>query len=198
MIQALFKLHVLYCPFGMCRASLLGVHAVWFDNYSKLFKMNRFTIQHGSFRSGLWSAEGIRKYAGAHPLSLDVVDSRTGILCALPDDPFVHVDDLVVALERRDSEGSFYRVNSLVDKYSISWVPVKIDPKIAEEIDGDKMNANILNEHRDVLKHFSPNRLIQLNPGSDHDLIMYVSSIKHVLISDMYQNRYLPIFMDCR
>ena len=145
-----------------------GPHVTWVDNFSKFMARSVPTVAKGIFSSCLWTGEAVFECTNK---SLDMaikLDQRGEVIPAMPNN--------VLGNQQRVTEGiqyvlsscrSYYDV-SLVKKYDVRNIPLKIDTKRYPNM------KRVIEHKQNSTQNVHPVRLIDHNIGSNDGLISVV------------------------
>ena len=138
-----------------------GWFVQWWDNFSKFQGRQVPTIKRDIFASCLWTGVTVNEYTGPF-VDVSVRKDNAGeIIPAMPSDLFVHQDVMLLAIQEIYNEGREYYDKSLVKRYDIVNVPLKVDTKKFPDL------AATMNSVKNTTKHINPFKLIKHNIGSN-------------------------------
>ena len=142
-----------------------GVFAQWWDNFSKFQARQVPTVRKDIFASCLWTGVTVNEYSGP-PVDVSVRhDDNGAVIPAMPDDLFAHQAKMLLAFDEIYKEGKEFFNNSLVKRYDIVNVPLKVDTKRFPNL------AAALNSVKNTTKYINPYKLIKHNIGSNLGLV---------------------------
>jgi hypothetical protein len=140
-------------------------HVQWLDNFSKFRRHSAPTIAKDVFSSCLWTGSTINEYVGP-PVDVAVRYNQAGsVICAMPDNILDTREAVSNGIRAIHDEGAHYFPVSLVKKYNILNVPLKIDVAAFPSM------SNVVNCNKNTTKQINPYKLIKLNIGSNRGLI---------------------------
>ena len=142
-----------------------GTFVQWWDNFSKFQARQVPTIKKDIFASCLWTGVTVNEYTGP---DVDVSvrrDSNGEVIPAMPSNLFAHQDMMLQGIREIYDEGRTYYNKSLVKRYDIVNVPLKVDTKKFPNL------ANSMNSVKNTTKHINPFKLIKHNIGSNLGLV---------------------------
>ena len=142
-----------------------GEYLQWWDNFSKFQARQVPTIKKDIFASCLWTGVTVNEYTGP-PVDVSVRTDATGaIIPAMPDDLFAHQALMLKGFDDVYLEGREFFSRSMVKKYDIVNVPLKVDTKRFPNL------AATMNSVKNTTKHINPYKLIKHNIGSNLGLV---------------------------
>ena len=142
-----------------------GLYVQWWDNFSKFQARQVPTIKKDIFASCLWTGVTVNEYTGP---DVDVSvrkDNHGDVIPAMPNDLFDQQDMLIQGIREIYNEGRSYYNKSMVKRYDIVNVPLKVDTKRFPNL------ANAMNSVKNTTKHINPFKLIRHNIGSNLGLV---------------------------
>ena len=138
-----------------------GQYSQWWDNFSKFMARQVPTIKKDIFASCLWTGVTVNEYIGP-PINVSVQLDATGeVVPAMPSDLFAHQALLLQGINETYNEGKEYLNNSLVKRYDVVNVPLKVDTKRFPDL------AATMNSTKNTTNHINPYKLIKHNSGSN-------------------------------
>jgi hypothetical protein len=138
-----------------------GQYSEWWDNFSKFMARSVPTIKKDVFASCLWTGVTVNEYIGP-PVDVSVqFDAGGAVIPAMPSDLFAHQASVLQGIDDIYNEGREYYDKSLVKRYDIVNVPLKVDTKRFPAL------AETLNGVKNTTKHINPYKLIKHNIGSN-------------------------------
>jgi hypothetical protein len=138
-----------------------GQYSEWWDNFSKFVARQVPTIKKDIFATCLWTGVTVNEYIGP-PIDVSIQVDNTGeVVPAMPSDLFAYQALLLQGIDDIYSEGKEYLNLSLVKKYDIVNVPLKVDTNRFPDL------SHILNSANNTTKHINPYKLIKHNIGSN-------------------------------
>ena len=138
-----------------------GHYSEWWDNFSKFMARQVPTIKKDIFASCLWTGVTVNEYVGP-PVDVSVQFDATGeVIPAMPNDLFAHQALLFQGIDDIYKEGREYYNNSLVKRYDVVNVPLKVDTTRFPGL------ADVLNNVKNTTKHINPYKLMKHNIGSN-------------------------------
>ena len=100
-------------------------HNLWYDNFSKIYRIHKPTVGKGVYHSCMWTGVALNLYDG-DPVDVSVKHHRDGsVIPAMPDDLFVELYTVTQTIQYIHEQGMFYYDNSLVVKYDVRTIPLK-------------------------------------------------------------------------
>ena len=142
-----------------------GQFVEWWDNFSKFMGRSVPTIKKDIFASCLWTGITVNQYTG-DPVDVKVRNDAHGkVIPAMPDDLFAHAGIVVDGIAHIFDQGKSYLDKSLVKKYDVLNVPLKVDTKRFPA------EAATLNNAKNSTKHINPYKLLRHNIGSNLGLV---------------------------
>ena len=136
----------------------------WWDNFSKFHRRSVPDLKNDVFSSCLWTGVTVNEYTG--PV-VDVGirhDDQKDVIPAMPDDLFAHLHIVKQGISMIYDGGKSMYDTSLVKKYSVNNIPLKIDTKVFPNL------APILNSAVNKTTHINPFKLVKQNIGSNRGL----------------------------
>ena len=141
-----------------------GGFVQWWDNFSKFQARQVPTIKKDIFASCLWTGVTVNEYTGP-AVDVSVRLDNDGIVTpAMPDNLFEYQDIMMQGIHEIYNEGRAYYNESLVKRYDIVNVPLKVDTKRFPDL------AVTMNSVKNTTKHINPFKLIKHNIGSNQGL----------------------------
>ena len=138
-----------------------GAYVQWWDNFSKFQARQVPTIKKDIFASCLWTGVTVNEYTGP-PVDVAVRNDDNGqVIPAMPEDLFVYEDIMLQGIHEIYDEGRERYDKSLVKRYDVVNVPLKVDTKRFPEL------AETMNSAKNTTKHINPFKLIKHNIGSN-------------------------------
>ena len=138
-----------------------GAYVQWWDNFSKFQARQVPTIKKDIFASCLWTGVTVNEYTGPDVNFALRIDDDGLVIPAMPNDLFVYEDIMIQGIHEIYNEGRERYDMSLVKKYDIVNVPLKVDTKRFPEL------AETMNSIKNTTKHINPFKLIKHNIGSN-------------------------------
>lgn len=138
---------------------------LWVDNFSKFKAHNVPTIRKEVFSECLWSGITVNEYTGPYVDPKLKYNDENILIHAMPDDIFVQKDAVHNGIMMLYDEGMMYFDTSLVNKYDVRNIPLKIDTTVYNEL------ATIMNSVKNTTKHIHPYKLLRPNIGSNRGLL---------------------------
>ena len=140
-------------------------HVAWWDNFSKFRAFSIPTLVKDVFASCLWTGITINEYTGP-PVDTSVVYKDGEVVVpAMPATILETRDSVCYNMSQAYDSCSFFFSRSLVKRYGVHSVPLKIDtkefPDLKDVIESDKNNMTFIH----------PDKLMKLNIGSNAGLI---------------------------
>ena len=133
----------------------------WWDNFSKFTRKSVPTIAKDVFGTCLWTGVTVNAYTGP-PVDITVRKDADGqVIPAMPEDLFTHQATIKEGIKYIYEKGKYYHEKSLVKKYDIVNIPLKIDTKKFPAL------AAVLNNSKNTAKHINPYKLLRHNIGSN-------------------------------
>jgi hypothetical protein len=189
----LFSHLLLYvCVFAVCGRDVQSrPHFKWVDNFSHFMSRSVPTMAANAYSSCLWS--GTCDFECLVPGLSDavVVNPQTGVLVpAMPTRLLQHMPSVMVALQYIKDEGWSYYDKSLVKKYDVRNIPLKINTKAYPEL------ATTINSYR--LRNVHPTKLDEINIGSNRGLICILKQLhdEHKMGAQTGSSRYVSLNVD--
>ena len=138
-----------------------GEYCEWWDNFSKFMARQVPTIKKDIFASCLWTGVTVNEYTGPPVVVAIRTDATGAVIPAMPDDLFAHQTLMLQGIHEVYDEGKEYYLKSMVKKYDIVNVPLKVDTKQFPNL------AQTMNSVKNTMKHINPYKLIKHNIGSN-------------------------------
>lgn len=154
------------------RLRLQGNHVLWYDNFSKFRKHTVPTIRKDVFSQCLWTGVTVNSYQGPYVNPNIRYDRQNKIIPAMPDDIFVYKDSVTKGIMTLYDEGSDFFNCSLVKKFEVNNIPLKIDTAKYPAM------GSTINSEANTLKHIHPWKLIEKNIGSNNGLISILRDLQ--------------------
>lgn len=133
----------------------------WWDNFSKFRSHSVPTIAKDVFATCLWTGITVNEYTGP-PVNNTIQFNGDGdVIPAMPDDLFANEEVVLAGIDHIYNEGKLYYDKSMVKKYDIINIPLKVDTKRFPHL------ADTLNSSKNSTKHINPYKLIRHNIGSN-------------------------------
>ena len=140
-------------------------HVLWFDNFSKFQRRQIITAETDVFSPCLWTGVTINEYSGPQ-VDDGVQENADGaIVPAMPDNLFECEDKVKATIDKVYSLGSGYYEVSLVKRFAINNIPLKIDLEAHEEM------REHISPIKGTMKYIHPHKLIKQNIGSNRGLL---------------------------
>ena len=137
----------------------------WWDNFSKFCRRSVPTVKKDVFGTCLWTGITVNAYTGP-PVNHTVrVDANGAVVPAMPENLFKNRKAVLNGINFMYDEGKEYYGSSMVKKYDIINVPLKVDTKKFPAL------AATLNSSKNSTKHINPYKLIRHNIGSNLGLV---------------------------
>lgn len=159
-----------------------GCHALWYDNFSKIYSVKTPSLMSGSWKDCLWTGVAIHRYEGKD-VDMNVRYERGAIVAAVPNligGTAVKVFSAINQSVQYDGE---YLERSLVSTYRVSCVPLK-------PIGKDEDEKKRLRQSRDGMRNLLPQGLIRENIGSNFGLMR--------ILRAFYEDRQMHIPGECQ
>ena len=142
-----------------------STYVQWWDNFSKFCRKSVPTIAKDVFGSCLWTGVTVNAYTGP-PVDNTVRQDATGeVIPAMPDNLFIHQAVVATGLTFIYDQGRHYYDKSMVKKYDIVNVPLKVDTERFPAV------ASVVNSAKNSTKHINPFKLMRHNIGSNLGLV---------------------------
>ena len=168
-----------------------SAHVLWYDNFSKFHAHSVPTLRKDVFSSCLWTGVTINEYIGPE-VNMDVKFNNNSVVPAMP----VNILDQQATVHRWVMSmyglGKEYYDESMVKKYNINNIPLKINlkrypnlkPHIATDIN--------------TMRYIHPEKLIQKNIGSNRGLNTILKDLEqeHKMHRPNQCKRYLALNLD--
>ena len=149
-----------------------GQYVQWWDNFSKFNSRSVPTVLKDVFASCLWTGVTVNEYTGRN-VDVNIRLDPTGeVIPAMPNDLFDYQTVVVGSIAHIHDEGRKYYDKSLVVKYDVLNVPLKVDTKLFPAV------AAVLNSVKNSTKHINPYKLIKVNIGSNLGLVTILRSFQ--------------------
>ena len=136
---------------------------MWIDNFSKIISRSVPSFNGGVFSQCLWTGSALFNHPDSN-IDDKVKYSDGQVVAAMPDDLFNHKDYVMSVIKYMTDRGRTYFDKSLVKKYTINNVPLKVNiqkfPQMSE-IMGNPANS---------FSRVFPADLIDINIGSNAGL----------------------------
>jgi len=146
------------------RKYLSEPHVLWIDNFSKHIARSIPSTDKGVYSSCLWT--GVAVFAHPNKTIDNSVKVVNGVVrSAMPDDIFSVRSSVRYNLSYIMNEDENYYDQSLVKKYNINSIPLKVDVKQFPEM------SNVVNNPVNGLRYVHPHELIETNIGSNLGLV---------------------------
>jgi len=140
----------------------LQPHVAWWDNFSKFHAHSIPTASKNVFSSCLWTGMTINEYVGPKVDDKVTYCPSFHVVPAMPDNICQErsvVDHKILACYNK---GRRYYNNSMVKKFNIASVPLKIDvmanPKMKDMVDNPKNAGRLIHPHRLNSNNIGSNR----------------------------------------
>ena len=145
------------------RSVMDGTHAIWYDNFSKIYGTKTPTFKTGAWTDCLWTGVAIHRYVG--PTLSNNLHTRGGaIVPAMPESLSANMGSILLAMQSAMNFQGEYHDISLVTTMDVQCVPLK-------PTGGDVQLQQQLDESRDGLTNLLPHDLITENIGSNIGLM---------------------------
>ena len=142
-----------------------GLFGEWWDNFSKFHGRQVPTVKKDIFASCLWTGVTVNEYIGP-PVDVSIrYDAVGAVIPAMPDDLFVQQGRMLQGIGEIYAEGKEFYDKSMVKKYDIVNVPLKVDTKRFPTL------ADTMNHVKNTTKYINPYKLIKHNIGSNLGLV---------------------------
>lgn len=145
-----------------------GANVLWRDNFSKFVARTIPTQEKGTFSSCLWTGAALFHYNTENLSDRVRYDRHGAVVPAMPENILVCREAVVDGLRSVVAEGHRYYDNSLVARYDVRTVPLKIDGKRFPD-----MNCTV-NHARSKMSIVHPQELIGTNIGSNRGLLSVI------------------------
>ena len=140
-----------------------GCHALWYDNFSKIYSVKTPSILSGSWKDCLWTGVAIQRYEGKF-IDMKLQHERGTVVPALPDSISMMASHVLSMVASCYDESVDYLDASLVVKYSVSTIPLKPKGRTEQE-------KKTLAQSMDGMRNLLPEGLIRINIGSNRGLL---------------------------
>ena len=147
-------------------------HVSWWDNFSKFHRHNVPTLLRPVFASCLWTGCTINEYVGPSVSMQLVPDNAGGVTAAMPDNLFECKESVDSGIALILGEGFNAFQDSLVNRYHVNNVPLKIDESKYDEL------KTLLGSDKNSTRHIHPQKLIQQNIGSTRGLLVMLRDLQ--------------------
>lgn len=149
-----------------CRHVLQQAYVLWIDNYSKILRRSIPTAQQDLYKNCLWTGTAAFFSSNDRVLDLSIAYAVDGsVVRAMPLDITTQKDSVKAGVMHVLSACRYYYDSSLVKKYDIRSVPVKIDTKVYPE------TKAVVDHPRNTLKYVHPIELVEVNVGGNTGLV---------------------------
>jgi hypothetical protein len=143
-------------------------HVTWVDNFSKFMARQVPTVAKGIFSSCLWAGEAAFEcdpnQDAAFDMQIKILPNRK-VKPAMPDDLLTHKDRIVNGLKHVLTNSRNYYDRSLVLKYDVRSIPLKVNTKVFPEM------KSKVEDKRNTTAIVYPVRLIDHNIGGNQGLV---------------------------
>ena len=137
----------------------------WWDNFSKFCRRSVPTVKKDVFGTCLWTGITVNEYTGPPVHTTVRTDAAGYVIPAMPKNLFTHQRVVLAGISHVHDQGKNYYQSSLVKKYDIINVPLKVDTKRFPSL------AETLNSSKNSTKHINPYKLLRHNIGSNLGLV---------------------------
>ena len=149
-----------------------GPHVLWYDNFSKFRAHSIPTVKKNVFSECLWTGVSVNEHPDP---DLDMklrFDADNNLIHAMPSDIFECKHDVHTGIMTIYAEGSRYFEQSIVNRYKVNNVPLKIDVQRFPEM------KDVMNSSKNTTKYVHPYKLINKNIGSNVGLISILRDLQ--------------------
>jgi len=153
-------------------------HVRWMDNFSKFIARQVPTTGNGIFSSCLWTGVAVFECDPNQDNMFDMqIKHRPdgGLLPAMPDTLFKHTHRIVAGLKLILEDSRNYFDQSLVLKYDVRSIPLKVNTKLFPEM------ADTVEDKRNTTAIVYPVQLIDNNIGSNQGLVTLLRQLMEQL-----------------
>ena len=168
-----------------------GTHTMWLDNFSKVYAQRSASCDIGAWRDCLWTGVALNAYEGDVKVKMTVQfnDDGSEMIPMMPDDPFVNQSMLMAVYDRANRVGLDYLDVSLVKKYDVRRLPLKL-PYHDDPVINQKLQRSM-----DGMRSFFPAELLRTNIGSNMGLFRFMRKV----YTDMglHQPQHQPTTVKC-
>jgi hypothetical protein len=144
-------------------------HVLWYDNFSKVYRIHAPTTTTGVYHSCLWTGVALHKYKGP-PVDMSVHSNADGeVISVMPPDLLADKDVVLNSIQYLMNQGCKYYDKSLVKKHNVNNIPLKAminDPQHKE----NTANTN-------TMEQVFPLRMIKHNIGSNKGLALIIREL---------------------
>ena len=153
------------------RSVLQRPHVLWADNFSKFIAHSIPTTTKDVFASCLWT--GMAAFSTDNEqLDMSIKYSVDGsIVPAMPNDPLVGRNTVVKGIRYILESSRNYFDQSLVKKFDVRCIPLKINSKLFPNL------AYLVDNARNTTQIVHPVKLLEINIGSNHGLLTILRQI---------------------
>ena len=174
----------------MCRKSQQFAHFLWIDNFSKFIARSIPTTDKGVYSQCLWT--GVAVFHSDKTTYSDEIkyDEYKQMVPAMPGNLLQHRPSVETTVRNVLTFGNECYDNSLVCKFDVRNIPLKIDtneyPDVADDINSFNM------------KNVRPLKLLDMNVGSNRGLICVLKNVMEMYGIDNTSscNRYVNVNVD--
>ena len=139
-------------------------YVAWWDNFSKFHRRTVPTLTNDVFSSCLWTGVTVNEYTGP-PVNVGIrLGDNNEVIPAMPDDLFAVMPLVEQGISMIYGMGKSLYDGSLVKKYEVNSIPLKIDSKKFPNL------APVLNSVTNKTTHINPWKLVKQNIGSNKGL----------------------------
>lgn len=165
-------------------------HYLWIDNFSKTLARSIPTMAKDVYSSNLWT--GIAVFGSPSFVGVDNVRYANGdVVDAMPKDLFGTADSVTAALKYVHEENKLLFNESMVNRYRITNIPMKVDTKLYPHM------KELISHPRNTLANVYPYKLVEHNIGSNIGLINVIRQIYDEYgMGDETCTRYVSLNLD--
>ena len=160
-------------------------HVFWFDNFDFRYRGIMPSFDKDTFTQFNWTGEAVRPYKGLNVPNLKVEYKNLAVVPAMPDRPFDMMDQVKLCLKEIVSRGEFYYDESLVKRFNVTRIPLKL---VVDE-QKNQIWFKTLAASVDGLRHLRPKGIRDIPIGTNDALMKYFMELRDYQTSKNITNR---------
>ena len=153
----------------MYRDHMAYAHVLWYDNFSKIYRIHSPNTIKGVYHSCLWTGVALHKYNGPVLDMRCQIDDQGSTISVMPPDLFIEQDIVVNSIKYIMQQGFNYYDNSYCKKYNVNNIPLKA---IIDDPEHIRRTANT-----GTMNQVFPVRMIKHNIGSNKGLSLIMREL---------------------
>jgi hypothetical protein len=178
------------------REAIDGVHVVWIDNFSKMYRKQMASIERSVLADALWTGVAARKFT-LDGVSTNVMHARGFVVPAMPDDILRDLNEMFQLMTLfTTEEGNMPMLfdQSLMTRWGVNTVPVT---PMRDKLPPQVLASMLRTPGR--LDSFYPKGLIKVNVGSNIGLCRVMLEVLQSYGHDQETPplKYLTMTVDC-